>query len=162
MCFVDKMNTTLIISGHISGLYQWLGYADTKAMLEAYGYQYNVQAGGRPTQDYQQIIDALLEKYKDSPKPRSMGELLFDNPDLKGPLKTLQNKSGEVFGMTLKKYFEEIGIFASRGTGTARTPRTTNAGAQDAVLETLTKLYAGLDENEYGTVEDALDCLEGM
>lgn len=150
------------LSGHISGLYQWLGYADTKAMLEAYGYQYNVQAGGRPTQDYQQIIDALLEKYKDSPKPRSMGELLFDNPDLKGSLKTLQNKSGEVFGMTLKKYFEEIGIFAPRGTGSARAPRTTNAGTQDAVLETLTKLYAGLDESEYGSIEDALDCLEGM
>lgn len=150
------------LAGKISGLYQWLGYRDQKSFLEAYGYDYNAGETGRPSQDYQAIIDSLLEKYKNSPKPRSMGELLFDNPDLKGPLKTLQNKSCEVFGMTLKKYFEEIGIFASRGTGTARAPRTANAGAQNAVLETLTKLYAGLDENEYGTVEDALDCLEGM
>lgn len=142
------------LSGKISGLYQWLGYRDQKSFLEAYGYNYNAGETGRPSQDYQAIIDSLLEKYKNSPKPRSLGELLFDNPDLKGPLKTLQNKSSEVFGMTLKKYFEEIGIFVPS--------RTTNAGTQDAVLETLTKLYAGLDESEYGSIEDALDCLEGM
>lgn len=147
----------------ISALYRWLGYRDQKSFLEAYGYNYYISnTGGRPSQDYQAIIDSLLEKYKNSPKPCSVGELMFDNPNLKGPLKTLSNKSAEVFGMTLKKYFEEIGILAPRGTGSARAPRTTNAGIQDAVLETLTKLYASLDESEYGRIEDALDCLEGM
>lgn len=152
------------LSQSISGLYQWLGYEDAGAMLAAYGYEYNVAASGsgRPVQDFQPMIDALLEKYKDGPKPKSMGELLFDNPDLKGPLKTLQNKSNELFGMTLKKYFEEIGIFAAKGTAGARTPRSVSAGTQDAVLEALTSLYEGLDESEYGTVDDAMECLEGM
>ena len=150
------------LAGKISGLYQWLGYRDQKSFLEAYGYNYNAGETGRPSQDYQAIIDSLLEKYKNSPKPRSMGELLFDNPDLKGPLKSIQNKSSEFFGMSLKKYFEKIGIFASRRGESARELKNTDGGARDAVLEALTKLYADLDESECGTIEDALNCLEGM
>ena len=150
------------LSKDISGLYQWLGYADIAAMLRAYGYEYNAGEPGRPARDYQPIIDALVEKYKDSPKPHSMGEILHDNPELKGPLKTLQNMAVEMFGMSLKKYFTEIGIFSSEtSSGTKRT-YTTSMGIQDAALESLTKLYAALDENEYGTIEDALACLEGM
>lgn len=151
------------LAGKVSGMCQWLGYEDQKAFLAAYGYEYNASGGGRPlARDYDELVNTLVEKYKNGPKPRSMGELLFDNPELKGALKTLQNKSGEVFGMTLKKYFEEVGVFDASGTSGARGPRTTSAGAQDGVFDALAAVYSKLDENEHGTVENAMGCLEGM
>ena len=151
------------LSKTVSGLYQWLGYTDAGAMLEAYGYTYNVAASGsgRPANDFQPMIDALVEKYKDGPKPKNMGELLFANPELKGSLKTLQNKSNEILGMTLRKYFEELGIFEK---GTQKTSSTSSAAAstQNAVVDTITRLYEKLDQTKYGTAEDALGCLESM
>ena len=146
------------LSGKISGLYQWLGYDSSKSFLAAYGYEYNAGEVGRPSQDYQAIIDTLVEKYKDKPKPDSMGELIFDNPDLKGPLKSLQNKSNELFGMTLKNYFEELGILGGRTTRSIRAV----PGVRDAVTNTLALLYSEVDSSEYGSVEDALNCLANM
>ena len=151
------------LSQSISGLYQWLGYSDAGAMLEAYGYTYSVAVSGhgRPVNDFQPMLDALIERYKNGPKPKNMGELLYANPDLKGPLKTLQNKSNEVFGMTLKKYFEEIGIF-DKGAKRTRGTYTTSASTQDAVVEMLTARYEKVDPDEFGTIDDVLDYLEGM
>lgn len=151
------------LSNKVSGLYQWLGYENYRDFLAAYGFEYNVGESGRPmARDYDELVDTLVEKYKNSPKPKSMGDLLFDNPDLKGPLKTLQNKSKEVYGMTLKKYFEEVGIFALRETAGAISPRTASARVQDGVYDALAAVYSKLDENEYGTAEEAIYCLEGM
>lgn len=106
------------LSQAVSGLYQWLGYANATEMLDAYGFRYEAEAKGafgRPlARDYDEVIQTLVEKYKDGPKPKSMGDLLYDNPDLKGAIKTLSNKATEVFGMSLKKYLAEVGVFENR------------------------------------------------
>ncbi len=102
------------LSSSISGLYQWLGYPDSKSMLEAYGYQYIKREAGRPESNHDEVIEILLEKYKTTLKVHSISELTNDNPELKGKIKTLQNRALELYGKTLKKYFEEIGILAPR------------------------------------------------
>lgn len=78
------------LATRISGLYQWLGYEDISEMLEAYGYEYKAVVG-RPENDYQMLIDLLLKKYSEGPKPKNMGVLIFDNPEYRGQLKTLQS-----------------------------------------------------------------------
>ena len=141
------------LSGKVSGMSQWLGYESTSAFLAAYGYEYNVtDKGGRPARDYDELVNALIEKYKNCPKPKSMGNLLFENPDLKGAIKTLQNKSVELYGMSLQKYFETVGILTARNT----------APAHNDIRSALTAAYSDLDESEYGTAEDAMSHLECM
>lgn len=146
------------LSQTVSGLYQWLGYDSAGDMLRAYGFEYNVGDSGRPANDYQPILDALVEKYKTAPKPKSMGELLFDNPEIKAPLKTLQNKANEVFGMTLNKYFQQIGIL-DKG---VRGYRTASANVSESAIDSLQARYENIDVAEYGTAEEAVACLENM
>ena len=145
------------LSQTVSGLYQWLGYADAGAMLEAYGFRYNVGSSGRPSNDYDAVIDALIEKYRDQPKPQSMGILIYDNPEYKSQLKTLQNKANELFGMTLKKYFEELGLLDAKqpSAGTPAPIRSGTGTMQDAAFAMLKDIYSKLDPSLYGTFKDA-------
>lgn len=122
--YPDKKICNSLTSEHkklsitVSGLYQWLGYPNANEMLAAYGYTYAVNStGGRPANDFQPVLDALVEKYKDIPKPKTMGELSAENPEIKGQLKTLANKSNQLFGMTLANYFKSIGILAGSNLG---------------------------------------------
>lgn len=103
------------LSKSVSGLYQWLGYQNASEMLKAYGFEtvYGDGTGGRPENNYQELIDFLKDKYSANSKFKSVGELMFDNPEIKGNLKTLQNKAPELFGMSLSKYFKELGILSS-------------------------------------------------
>lgn len=150
------------LSKTISGLYQWLGYDSAGEMLTAYGYQYNVAEGGRPSNDYEELINLLVEKYKDIPKPKNMGELIFDNPEHKGALKTLQNKANEVFGMSLKKYFDQLGLFAGRAGGTTYAPRAVSQDKKEAAVEALRDRYESLITKTYGSIDDALNNLNGI
>ena len=46
------------------------------AVMDLYGYTYNVAVSpgtGRPVNDFQPMIDALVEKYKDGLKPKNIG-----------------------------------------------------------------------------------------
>ncbi len=153
------------LSSTISGLYQWLGYADTRAMLTAYGYdcRYSIAGSGRPTSDHDAVINKLVEKYKSQPKPTSMGDLIIENPEYKGTLKTLSNKSKELFGMTLVSYFQEIGILAKRNTQRQISFDATHlVGESASVAEILEEKYADVDSAIYGTAEEAMRHLEGM
>jgi len=145
------------LSQTISGLYQWLGYSDIGSMLEAYGFRYLVGSSGRPENDYDAVIDALIAKYRNLPKPKNMGILLYDNPEFKSSLKTLQNKAPELFGMSLKKYFEELGLFEEKNSvSTSHAPAKTGSGTmQDAAFAALSDLYVQLDPAVYGSFQDA-------
>ena len=101
------------LAGSVSGLYQWLGYADAKTMLAAYGYEYATKDPGRPNNDYEELIKTLVEAYKDKPKPRTVNQIIEEYPSLKGPLKTINNQANTVLGMTLAKYLKQQGILAS-------------------------------------------------
>ena len=100
------------LSSSISGLYQWLGYSDIKTMLEAYGYTYqNDNVGGRPTSNnYDEIINSLIEKYKAKQKPKTLLDFYDDNQDIIKQLHTMNKDSKKIFNMTFKKYLESIGI----------------------------------------------------
>ncbi|MCI9678981.1 MAG: leucine-rich repeat domain-containing protein [Oscillospiraceae bacterium] len=94
-----------------------------QSFLIAYGYEYTPGAGGRPTNDVQAMLDALVEKYKTCPKPSAIGALIFENPEYKGQLKTFQNKCQELFGMSPKQYLQQLGIMAEGRTHRRRAPR---------------------------------------
>lgn len=107
------------LSGDVSGVYRWLGYPDVQSFLAAYGYEYAPFATtGRPASDFQPMLDALAEKYKTHPKPKTLGALIFENPEYRGQLKTIQNQCQALFGMTAKRYFQQLGVIAA-----GRTPR---------------------------------------
>lgn len=151
------------LSGRISGLYQWLGYANIASFLEAYGYSYNVKSTGRPENDYQTLIDTLLKKYEDRPRPKNIGILMFENPELRGQIKTLQNKAPELFGMSLKAFLTEVGLFeekeasrVSAGTGSS------GVSKQDEAMSAMRDLYNTLDPSVYGTYEQAQEKLNGI
>lgn len=151
---LDKAHKSL--SSDITGVYQWLGYQDRSSFLSAYGYTMELSQGGRPEQDFQPILDALAEKYRTQPKPKTLGALIFENPEYKSALKTLQNRSVELFGMTLKKYLQEVGIFAgSTVRASASSPNKHSVRAQALAEELLQGVYADLDPAVYGTWEEA-------
>ena len=98
----------------------------------------------------------MAEKYRTQPKPKTLGALIFENPEYKSALKTLQNRSVELFGMTLKKYLQEVGIFAgSTVRASASSPNKHSVRAQALAEELLQGVYADLDPAVYGTWEEA-------
>ena len=144
-----------------SGLYQWLGYDNMQSMLEAYGYVYRAKAGRRAN-DYDAVIQELLEKYKDKPKPKSLGELVFENPEYKSALKTISNFAQERYGKTAAKYFKEIGLIQESSSASNRQQKPKKPMIEDEARNHLERLYKGLDTDEYGTFEEALEALEGL
>ena len=105
---MDKDHKSL--KNTVAGLCRWFGYDSIKSFLHAYGYEYIQIATGRPSRDYDQFLNMLVEKYKNVKKPANLSELIEENPEYKGQFKTLSNKSVEMFGTTLAKHLENIGI----------------------------------------------------
>lgn len=102
----------------VTDLYRKLGYPDGKSFLEAYGYTYankiNTEHNGRPSNNHQEIINQIKEKYPNGSEYSSLNELMTNIPELSGKIKTLRNKSQELFGMTLSDYFLSIGILKQK------------------------------------------------
>lgn len=102
----------------VTDLYRKLGYPDGKSFLEAYGYTYgnkiNTETNGRPSNNHEEIINKIKEKYPNGSGYSSINELISDVPELSGKIKTLRNKSQELFGMTLSEYFISIGILKEK------------------------------------------------
>ncbi len=147
------------LAQNVSALYRWLGYADTKAMLAAYGFDYqkgeNGSVGGRPAAEFQPMLDALLAKYQNQPKPTSLGALMYENPEYKSRLKTMSNRSQEIFGMTLNKYLRQLGILADLAENKQRSEK----NLPNRVLQTLAERYAQPEAAAYGTYEQAEQAL---
>lgn len=115
------------------------------------------------------MLDALAEKYRDREKPTAMGVLLFENPEYKGPLKSLANKAQELLGMTLVAYLRSIGVMAEKGAprgrsaSAARQEETASvAGLSPAATARLKDLYLSLNPRFYGTFKDAARKLAGL
>ena len=100
--FAKLHNTT---KENLSRNAQALGYESWADLLRDHGYEvpdYYGSKGGRPsTFDPEAIISELMDRYEGLDKPKTIGILVFENPDMKGSLKTLQNNSNELFGHTL-------------------------------------------------------------
>ena len=101
------------LSKSISGMYQWLGYPDTKSFLESYGYTYNLlsDTGGRPaSNDAEETLNYLIEKYSSNPVYTSLLDLKNNEPEYSGKLKTLANSAPKLYGMSLKEYLLEKNV----------------------------------------------------
>lgn len=93
-------------------LYRLLGYPNGDAFLNAYGYTVARAESGRPkTNNYDEVIEELRKRYPDGMPFGKISEITAANPDLKGILKTMQNNAKELFGMSVKDYFNQIGLF---------------------------------------------------
>lgn len=94
-------------------LYRLLGYPSGDAFLNAYGYTVVRGEVGRPkTNNYDEVIAELRKRYPNGMPFSKISEIIAANPDLKGVMKTMQNNANELFGMSLKDHFNQIGLFA--------------------------------------------------
>ncbi|MCI9331218.1 MAG: leucine-rich repeat domain-containing protein [Oscillibacter sp.] len=157
------------LSNRITEVYPLLGYESREAFLEANGYTCHFTSsgsqGGRFIQDFQPMLDALTEKYRDREKPDTFGRLLFENPEYKSPLKTLQKKAQELLGMTLIRHLRSIGVLAdTKAAGFAARKKETACitGLLPAAATKLREYYQGLNPKVYGTFDDAVQKLEGL
>ena len=90
-----------------------LGYESWADLLRDYDYEVTdySSTGGRPvTTDPEDIISELMARYEGLEKPKTIGILMYENPDLKGKIKTLQNYSKELFGRPLAVELKERGL----------------------------------------------------
>ena len=94
----------------VTELYRLLGYENSSQFLEAYGYKVEREkGGGRPTVDFASVIEELKNRYPDG-YIGNVSKISKDNPDLAPKIKTIQNKSIELFGMPFKDYLISVGI----------------------------------------------------
>lgn len=98
----------------VTELYRKLGYESSTAFLNAYGYTVAAKTGkpaGRPASvDPAGIVAFLRNKYADGPVYEKFADLVNDNPELAGNLKTINNQANTLFGASLKDYFVQQGI----------------------------------------------------
>lgn len=93
-------------------LYRALGYPDGDTFLNAYGYTVSRKDAGRPkTNNYDEVIAELRSRYPEGMPFSKISEITTANPDLKGVLKSMQNNAVQLYGMGLKEYFNQIGLF---------------------------------------------------
>ncbi len=108
----------------VSGLTGYLGYPDHVAMLKAYGYsvefvsntstgEKNKLIGRLPNNDIE-IINILKTRYEGKPKAKTIQQIVNENPDFSGNLKTMSNRAYKSFGMSLKEYLIQQGLLISR------------------------------------------------
>ncbi len=98
----------------VTELYRLLGYDSGNTFLEAYGYTVQAaKAGRKSSTDADDVIEELKKRYPDGPKFEKQADLIADNPDLAGKMKTLNNSAQSKFGMTLKDYLQNQGILIS-------------------------------------------------
>lgn len=93
-----------------SALHQWLGYPSVGAMLTAYGFRYDVSAGGRPATDADGLLAALRSAYAEAEKPQTIAQIMADHPEMAAALKTLQNQAPRRFCMSLRQYLKQEGV----------------------------------------------------
>ena len=117
--YPGKIITDVMSKSHKSiyksllGISVWLGYDSAADMLNAYGFTGITSESGRIAIDHNRVLDQLALRYEGKEKPTSITELISDNPDMKGNLKTLTNRASELFGMTFLQYLKSIGLIVS-------------------------------------------------
>lgn len=97
----------------LTDLYRALGYPDGSSMLKAYGFTVQNNAGGRPSNETNALIDELKKRY---PQPfiGPYSKLVAENPDLASKMKTMWNSSQTLFGMSISSYLVQEGIMADK------------------------------------------------
>lgn len=122
-----------------------VGYPSRRELMEAYGFKLTSRAsagavGGHPViTDASEVFIELRQRYRSKPLPKATSALVEENPDLAGKLKTLANKSKQLFGKPFRDVLIEEGLLA----GEPRKNAQEKSKAQvDDMLEDLRELYA--------------------
>lgn len=146
------------INSSLQGLSVWLGYESVAEMLTAYGFSGVTSESGRIAVDYNLIISQLQQRYEGKTKPKGVSELIIDNPDLKGNLKTLANRAVEYFGMTLNQYLRSIGLVVPIE---KEEKSTVIAQRREEILAQLRVFYDS-EAKSYGTYEEAEEIISQL
>ena len=87
--------------------------------------------------DPEAIFSDLMDRYEGLEKPKTIGILMYENPDLKEELKTLLKSSKELFGHTLVAELRGRGLIDG-------TPSVTPAGTAPVSEDDIRKMLAML------------------
>ena len=126
----------------VTRLYKNIGYASRDEFLAAYGFTVEQAKGGRPSVDLDAIVETLLSRYEGDRYVTSFDQLKEENPDIAPKFKSLQNKSNEMFGMSLNKYLKEKGVFQSDKSTAAEKAKKYKAKLE-TIFDELKKRYEG-------------------
>ena len=126
----------------VTRLYKNIGYASRDEFLAAYGFTVEQAKGGRPSVDLDAIVETLLSRYEGDRYVTSFDQLKKENPDIAPKFKSLQNKSNEMFGMSLNKYLKEKGVFQSDKSTAAEKAKKYKAKLE-SIFDELRKRYEG-------------------
>lgn len=134
----------------LSLLYKEIGYQSRIDLLSAYGFAVLTPKGGRPTTtNPKEVLVELHKRYEGKELPSATNMLAEQNPDLSGQIKTLQNKSKELFGDTLKNVLIKEGLLQAKLTSNSEA----NRRSVQAMLDKLVGLY-GNGNATYKTITD--------
>lgn len=100
------------LCNRIGELWPQVGYKSREDFLNAYGFvSVRESNGGRPAVfDAEALLETLASRYKDAAKPKTIGALVQENPDLKPSIKTFSNTATTLYGTTAAKILRSRGI----------------------------------------------------
>lgn len=103
------------LSERIGKVYKEIGYQSRDDFFTAYGFEVVRRKPGHPfTTDAKEVLAELHRRYDGKALCTTTKELIEENPDLKGKLKTLQNNSVKDFGDGFKNILVGEGLLAVR------------------------------------------------
>jgi hypothetical protein len=124
----------------VTELYRLLGYANSRNFLMAYGYTVADNKGGRTANDAYAVIEELKKRYPNGSFFTTVAALKEQNPDISGKIKSIENKSMQLFGMPLGKYLKSIGILGG----------VSSLNSEDSSKEIVSTLNQEADSNTQG------------
>lgn len=107
------------LSERIGKAYKEIGYQSRDDFFTAYGFEAN-KAGHPFTTDAKEVFAELHRRYDGKTLCANPSQLIEENPDLKGKLKTLQNNSQRDFGDVFKNVLIGEGLLAGEKREAAR------------------------------------------
>lgn len=134
------------------------GYESLGDFLEAYGFsQAYDEKGGRAAETEYAATDVFIElrkRYDGKDLPATVSILVEQNPDLAGKLKTLTNRSREIFGTTFANVLREEGLLSKTGGSKRNSIRNSSTREQtEDALEELALLYENGREHPRGIAQ---------
>lgn len=109
------------LSERIGKVYKEIGYQSRDDFFTAYGFEVVRRKPGHPfTTDAKEVLAELHRRYDGKALCTTAKELIEENPDLKGKLKTLQNNSVKDFGDGFKNILVGEGLLAVKERVAAR------------------------------------------
>ena len=135
-----------MLSERLSKARKLTGYETLADMLEAWGFTAAYKNGRPSTLDPEALLEELAKRYEGREKPGKFKDLIEQNPDLKGQIKTASNAAQKIWGKTFSAVLSERGIM----TGIRRPPRKKASKDElDAMRDALLEKYRDAEEKPH-------------